>query len=104
MLADILKIKNNFSNLSLKKIEDINKVINNTGKQKPYINMTTKNLSHKQIIIPIKTDNIRNITLSLDKYVTNINRALKNIKSKIIINFIHTNYYGLIINSNKVIS
>ena len=50
------------------------------------------------------TNNIKNITLSLDKHIANINRALKSIKSKIIIDFIYTDHHGLIINSNKVAS
>ena len=38
------------------------------------------------------------------KHVTNINRALKNIKSEIMANFVHTDYCGLIITTNKVTS
>jgi len=63
--------------------------------------MTTKSSSHKQMIISMETNNIRNITSLLGKYVANINRALKSIKSKIIIN---TDHYSLIINSDKVAS
>ena len=103
-VEDILKIKDNFPNLLSEKIEDINRTINNIGKPKPYINITTKGLSHKQIIISIGTNNIKNITLSLGKYIVNINRALKSIKSEIIVNSIHTDHYSLIINSNKVAS
>ena len=38
------------------------------------------------------------------KHVTNINKALKNIKSDIIVNYIRNNYRDLTITINKVIS
>ena len=37
-------------------------------------------------------------------YIADINRALKDIKSDIITDFIYTDYYGLIITTNKVMS
>jgi len=74
------------------------------SKTKPYINMTTKGLSHKQIIISMSTDNISKFMLFLGKHVTNINRSLKNIKSDIIIDFICNDHHGFIITSNKVTS
>jgi len=50
-LKKILKIKDNYSNLLSKKIEDIYNTINNTVKPKLYINMTTKDPLYKQTII-----------------------------------------------------
>jgi len=41
------KIKENFLNLSLKKIENIHKIINKLSKTKPHINMITKGLSQR---------------------------------------------------------
>ena len=49
-VKEILKLKNNFPNLLSKKIEDIHRIINDTDKTKPYINMTTKGPSYRQII------------------------------------------------------
>ena len=66
--------------------------------------MTTKSLSHKQIIIPMSTNNISKFMSSSDKHTTNINRSLKNIKSDTIVDFIHNDYHELIITSNKVTS
>ena len=66
--------------------------------------MTTKSLSHKQIIIPMSTNNISKFMSSSDKHTTNINRSLKNIKSDTIVDFIHNNHHELIITSNKVTS
>ena len=37
-------------------------------------------------------------------YVSNINRALKNIKSEIVADFIYLNNRGIIITTNKVLS
>jgi len=37
-------------------------------------------------------------------YIADINRALKDIKSDIITDFIYTDYYGIIITTNKVMS
>jgi len=39
---------------------------------------------------------------NLSSYVTNINRALKNIKSDIMADFIHIKNKGVIITTNKV--
>jgi len=44
-IMEILKIKKSFPNISLKKIEEIHKTINNPGNLKLRINMTTKELS-----------------------------------------------------------
>ena len=41
--------------------------------------MTTKEPSCKQVIILMSRSNVKNIMVSLTNYVTNINRALKNI-------------------------
>ena len=102
-VTNILKIKENFPELSIKQIEELNKsIFNNGGKLKPKINMTTKGPSYKQVIVPMDSENSKKfISLSGD-HVTNLNHALKNIKSETIVNFICVNYRGLIITSNKV--
>jgi len=53
----ILKLKKNFPNLSAKKIRSIHKTINNSGKIKFRINMTTKKLSRRQIIVLMSNNN-----------------------------------------------
>jgi len=40
----------------------------------------------------------------LSAHVSNINRALKNIKSEIVANFIHLDSRGIIITTNKMLS
>ena len=87
-VSDILKLKKNYPNLPAKKIENIHKIINNTSKSKLQIKMTTKGLFHKQVIIPISKVNVDNIMASLSVHITNINRVLRNIKSKVIVDYI----------------
>jgi len=41
-ISKILKIKNNFPNLLTKKIENVHKMINDSSKMKPRINITIK--------------------------------------------------------------
>jgi len=54
---EMLKIKKMFPNLPNKKIEEMQKVINGSNeKVKLKINMTTKSLSRKQVIIPMNND------------------------------------------------
>ena len=48
---NIFEFKENFSNLLAKKIENIYRMINDSEKVKPRINMTTKSSSRKQIIV-----------------------------------------------------
>ena len=101
---DILKLKENFPKLSDKKIEEIYKTVHNSNTPKPRFNMTTKSLLYKQIIIPMSSNNIKTFMLSSNNHVVNINQALKNIKSDVIIDFIYSNYRELVLVSNKVMS
>jgi len=87
-IKDILKLKENFSNLLAKKIENVHNTINKTDKPKPCINMTTKGLPYKQIIIPISSDNINKFIVSSSEHVAGPNYILKSIKSDNIIDFI----------------
>ena len=48
----------------------------------------TKSLSRKQIIVLISSNNLEKFMILFNKYVANINRALKDIKSGVIANFI----------------
>ena len=64
--------------------------------------MTTKGLSRKQVIISINVENSVNFMKDSSSYVTNINRALKSIKSNVIADFIHTDNRGMVITTTKV--
>lgn len=50
--------------------------------------MTTKDSSRKPILVSISLDKTNKIIALSNKYVANINRALKEIKSEVIVNFI----------------
>jgi len=85
---EILKLKENFSNLSNKKIKSIHNTINDSGKIKPRINITTKEPSCRQIIIYMDDDNKVKLIASFNLYITNLNRVLKNIKSDVRADFV----------------
>ena len=76
-----------FSKLFLKKIKAIHKTINKSKKEKPHLNITTKGLSRRQVIIPMGNDNISKFILSSSKHIVNINRVPKDIKSDILADF-----------------
>lgn len=66
--------------------------------------MITKRSSRKQVIIPMNTKNKNCFMKDSSAYISNINKALKNIKSEIIVDFIHLNSKDIIIITNKVLS
>jgi len=99
-----LKIKKAFSNLQNKKIKIVQKIISDEGKPKPHINMTTKGPFCKQVIISISNDNANTFFKNSSSHVTNINRALKNIKLKVMADFICIENKSVFITTNKVAS
>lgn len=74
-----------------KKIENIHNMINDFGKVKPRINMTTKGSSRRQIIVFVSNNNSLKFIWLFSLYIANLNRALKNIKSDIMANFVWFN-------------
>ena len=102
-ITNILKLKENYLNLLVKKIENIHKIINNMDKTKLYIKMTTKKPSRKQVIVLMCKANIDKIMVLSSIHVTNINRALKNIKSNIIVNYVQPEAIGVTIITNSVV-
>ena len=66
--------------------------------------MTTKRPSRKQVIISMNTKNRICFMKDLSTHVSNINRALKYIKSEIVADFICSDNRGIIITTNKVLS
>ena len=71
------------------------------GIQKPKINMTTKRLLKKEVIIPMAKANTELIINSAHIYTSNINNCLKNSKSNIITNFICLTHNRIVITMNK---
>jgi len=99
-----LKLKDNYPNLPAKKIKSIQKIINDSSKTKSQIKMTTRDLSWKQIIIPMGKENSDKFMSFASVYVANINRALKNIKLDILADYVQRKSTGIIIVTNKVAS
>jgi len=64
--------------------------------------MTTKGSSHKQVIIPMNSDNIVRFISNPSNHITNINRLLKNIKSDCKVDYIQLEKSGIIIVTDKV--
>jgi len=97
-----LKIKETFSSLKAKRINNIQKIIKGNGKPKLCINMTTKGPSRKQVIVPINNNNKRNFMEKSSSHVTNMNSTLKDVKSEIMVDFVQVNFKDIIIVTNKV--
>ena len=98
----ILYVKEVFPELLADNIEKIIKVTNNKGGQKkPRINMTTKELLRKQVIIPMAKLNAELIVNSANTHISNVNKCLNNIKSDIITDFICLTNNGIIITIKK---
>jgi len=54
------------------------------------------------MIIPMNNKNKARFVESLSKHITNLNKALKNIKLDVMTDFIHINQAGITIVTNKV--
>ena len=88
----IIKIKDAFSKLFPNKVLEIYNVTSNSNQRsKPKVNITTKELSRKQIIILISLDNIERVIVQFNIHMLNINCSLKDIKLEICTNFICSN-------------
>ena len=85
-------------------IKNIQKIIkgNNNSKPKPHINITTKGPSHKQVIVPMSNINQKNFMKESGAHVTNLNKALENLKLEVTVNFVRSNASGIIVVTNKV--
>ena len=95
-----------FTKLQVRKIGNIHKIINGSRKPKPKVNITTKKLSRKQVIILMSNENkTRFIEFSskhIAKHIANLNNVLKNIKSDVIADFVYIDQAGITIVINEV--
>ena len=66
--------------------------------------MTIKSLSIKQVIVLMNNDNIMKFMKQSSYYISNLNRALRNIKFDVLVNFIHLDLLGITIVTCKVAS
>ena len=64
--------------------------------------MTMKGLSRKHVIIPISNDNNTKLMRNSCTHVANINKALRNAKLEVLVDFICLDLLGIIVVTNKV--
>jgi len=64
--------------------------------------MITKGLWKKQVIILMNNNNKTQFIKNLSAHITNINRALRNIKSEVMADFTQSEQLGIVITTNKV--
>ena len=100
--SDILKIKEAFPALNANKIDQVNDIVHGQTKPKPCIRTTTKGPSRKHIIIPMSSDNTTVFMKNSLLNVANINRELRNAKTDILTDYVHSDNMGITIITNKV--
>jgi len=84
------------------KVRKVLKISNSEeGNKKPKINMITRELSRKEVIIPIASHITELIINSAHIHIININKCLKNSKSDIVADFIQSTNNRIIITTNK---
>ena len=102
-IEDVLQIKEVFPTLLAEEVRKMIKAKNSSKKQrKPRINMITKGLLRKQIIILMTKLNTELVINLANQFIANINKCLKEIKSDIYANFICITNNGVIITMNKL--
>jgi len=102
-MSDVIKIKETFPSIEAEKINQINDIVKGTPKQKPHIQMTTKGPSCKQVIIPMGNENNTKFMKNSSIHVMNLNRNLRNAKSEVLVDFIHSDPLGITVVTNKVL-
>jgi len=102
--SEVLKIKESFPALNANKIDRVNNIVKGNSKPKPCIQMTTKGLSRKQVIVPMSNDNNNSFIKSSTFHIANINRLLRNTKLDVAVDFIRSDPIGIVIVTNKVTS
>ena len=100
--SKVLKMKEAFSAIDTKKIDQINNIVKSNLKLKHRIQMTTKGPSRKQVIVPMSSENNNNFMKNSATYIANINRHLRNAKSEVLVDYIHLDSLGISIITNKM--
>ena len=91
-----------FLSIGTKKINQINNIIKGISKLKSCIQMTTKGLLRKHIIISISNDNNMKFMKNSSMHIANINRVLRNAKSEVLVDFIWSDPLSITAITNKV--
>ena len=99
---EVLKIKEAFLALNTKRIDQVNSIVKGNPKPKLRIQMTTKSLSRKQVIVPISKDNNSNFMKTSALHVANINKQLQNAKFEVLVNYIRSDPMSITVITSKV--
>ena len=92
-----------FPKLCINKISKIHNIINKSNyKDKPRLNITTKDLFKKQVIISMGTNNVERVIVQSNMHIVNINKLFKGIKSEVSVDFIWSNIKSIIVITNKI--
>ena len=101
-IEDIVWVKEAFPALSADEVGKVLKIKNSReGNKKPRINMMTKGLLRKEVIILMAKHIAELIVNSAHIHIANVNKCLKNSKSDIITDFIWSTNNRIIITTNK---
>ena len=101
-IKKIVKIKDAFSKLSSEKVIGTHKIMNNINqKGKSKFNIITKGSSRKKIIISMNINNTERIMTQSNLYIVNINKLLKEVKSKILADYFYSNNNFFVIITDK---
>ncbi len=104
-IEDVLHVKKTFPSLLVNEVGKILKAKNSSkGNKKPRINMMTRELSRKEVIISMTKPNTELIVNLAHIHTSNINKCLKNSKSDIIADFICITNNGIVITTNKPVN
>ena len=97
-----MQVKEVFPALSADEVGKVLKIKNSGGdNRKLKINIMTRGLSRKEVIIPIAKHIAELIVNSAHIHITNINKCLRNSKSDIVADFIQSTNNGIIITTSK---
>jgi len=101
-IEDVIRVKEAFPTLLADNVEKMLKAKNSSGgTKKPKINMTTREQSRREVIIPMTKTNAKLIVNSAHIHISNVNKCLRNSKSDIFADFIQYNINEIIIMTNK---
>jgi len=100
--SEVLKIKESFLALNMKQINQVNNIVKGNQKPEPHIQMTMKESSRKQIIVPMSNNNNNTFMKNSAAHVASINRLLRNTKSEVAVDYIRSDPIGLSIVTNKI--
>ena len=100
-VKDIICIKDAFPSLPLKKIVEVNDILNISKLVKSHINNTIREPLRKQIIISINQSNMSVIINYANTFIRNINNHLCEHNLNTVSDFIRLEDYGVIIITNQ---